>query len=227
MIDLQRPDRRHHLRHRIERNGLVIRRLHIELGQIGRIDAKLRLHFQNDLVVVRGHVDGAHLPRAVSVEKLVADLVGGHAIDRGLLAVDLDRELRILDVEIGGDVLQSIDLGDAVAHHRRRVVERVRIAALQRVLILALRRTSADVQVLDALEKGLKTRHLQRLLPEPRHHHGRGLTLLLRLQTDEQASVVRRRIGPAGPDRAVYKLDRGIGAQNIGKKLLPCAHRLE
>ena len=173
MIDLQRPDRRHQLGHRIQRNGLVVGGLHIELGEIGRIDPELRLRFQDDLVVVGRHVDGADLTRAVGVVELVAHLIDGNAVDRGLLAVDVDRHLRILDVEIGGDVEQSRHLGDLVAHLRRQPVERFGIAALQGVLVLALRRPAADVEVLDALEERLHPRNLGGLLAQTRHHHRR------------------------------------------------------
>ena len=125
VIDLQRTDRRHQFGHRVQRNGLVVRGLHVELGKIRGIDAKLRLHLQDDLIVVRRHVDGADLAPAIGVVELVADLIDGDAVDRGLFAVDLDRHLRIFDVEIGGDVEQPGHLGDPVAHFRREPVERI------------------------------------------------------------------------------------------------------
>ncbi len=59
---------------------------------------------------------------AVCVEQFLADLIDGDAVDRRLLAVDLHRHLRILDVEIGGDVPQALELCDLVAHLRRNVV---------------------------------------------------------------------------------------------------------
>ena len=161
MVDLQRPTDRHQFGDRIERDGLVVGGLHIELRKVRRIDAKLRLRLQDDLVVVGRHVDGADLARAIGVVELVAHLIDGDAVDRGLFAVDIDGHLRVLDVEIGGDVEQSRHLRDLVAHLRRQPIERFSIAALQRVLILALRRPAADVQVLDALEERLNSRNLR------------------------------------------------------------------
>ena len=158
VVDLQRADARHHFGHRIQRNGPVVGRLHIELGQIGRIDAELRLRLQDDLVVVRRHVDGADLPRAIGVVELVADLIDGDAVDRGLLAVDVDRHLRVLDVEVGGDVEQARNLLDLVAHLRRQPIQRLGVAALHHVLILGLGNPAADIEVLDRLKERLHAR---------------------------------------------------------------------
>ncbi len=202
MVDLQRPHRRHQFGHRIQRDGLVVRRLHIELGQIGRIDAELRLRLQDDLVVVGRHVDGADLTRAIGVVELVAHLIDGDAVDRGLLAVDVDGHLRVLDVEIGGDVEQSRHLGDLVAHLRRQPVQRFSVAALQGVLVLALRRPAADVEVLDALEERLHSRNLGGLLAQTRHHHRRRSRSFLGLQRDEQPAVIGGHVGAARADGA-------------------------
>ena len=119
MVDHQRPHRRHHLRHRIERNGAALRGLHIELREIGGIDAEFRLRLHDDLIVVGRHVDGADLPRAIGIEQLVTHLIYGDAEHRGLLAVDLDGQLRILYVEIVGDVEQPRHLRYLLAHLRR------------------------------------------------------------------------------------------------------------
>ena len=164
MIDQQRAHRRHQFGDRIERDRLVVGGLHVKLGEVGRIDTKLRLRFENDLIVVRGHVDGADLPRTVGIVELVAHLIDGDAVHRGLLAIDVDSHLRIFDVEIGRDVEQSRQLRDLVAHLGRKTIERFGIAALQGVLVLALRGPAADVEVLQALEKHQHAGNLRCLL---------------------------------------------------------------
>jgi len=58
-----------------------------------------------------------------SVIKLVADLVDGDAVDRGLLAIDIDGHLRVLDIEVGGNVEQPGYLCDPVAHFRRNTIK--------------------------------------------------------------------------------------------------------
>ena len=202
VVDLQRTDRRHQLGHRRQRNGHVVRRLHVELGQIGRIDAELRLHFQDDLVVVRRHVDGADLARAVGVVELVADLIDGDAVDRGLLAVDIDRHLRILDVEVGGDVEQARQLGDLVAHLGR-----------QRDTAIRYRRSAActDTGSCDGRPPIFRFWMLWKNACMPGTcvafwrsrpmTTGAGSRSLLRLQRDEQPAVIRGRIGSAGRRR--------------------------
>ena len=84
------------------------------------------LALQDHLVVVRRRVDRRDLAGAEGVEQLLPDLVDRDAVDRRLLAIDLDRHLRILDVEVGVDVAQAVDLGDLVAHLRRDAIERCR-----------------------------------------------------------------------------------------------------
>ena len=227
VVDLQRTDGRNQLRHRRQRDGHVVLGLHVELGEIGRIDAELRLHFQDDLVVVRRHVDGADLARAIGVVELVADLIDGDAVDRRLLAVDIDRHLRVLDVEVGGDVEQARQLLDLVAHLGRQPVQRLGVAALHHVLILALGNPAADIEVLDRLEERLHARNLAGLDAQPADDRVEVVALLLRLQRNEQAAVIRRRVGPAGADGGIEVFDRGIGLQHLDQRLLPLLHRLE
>ena len=78
-----------------------------DLRQARRIGAELGRGLEDDLIVVARRIDRRDLARAEGVEQLLADLIDGDAVDRRLLAVDLDRHLRIGDVEVGGDVEQA------------------------------------------------------------------------------------------------------------------------
>src|SRR5205823_3668300 len=227
MIDLQRANRRYQFRNCVQRDGLVVRGLHVELGQIGWIDAELGLGLQDDLIVVGRHVDGADLAPAIGVIELVADLVDGDAVDRGLLAIDIDRHLRVLDIEVGGDVEQSRYLRDLFAHLRCNTIERFSVAALQDVLILALGNPPADAQVLNALEEGLHAGNLGGLLPQASDYGGGAVTLFLRFQRDEQPAVIRGRIRAARTDRAVDVIDCRIRFQYVDQRLLPHPHGLK
>ena len=227
MIDLQRADGRYKFRNRVERDGLVVRGLQIELGQIGRVDAELGLCLEDDLIVVGWHIDGADLTSAIGVIKLVADLVDGDAVDRGLLAIDIDGHLRVLDIEVGGNVEQPGYLCNPVAHFRRNTIKRFSVAALQDVLILALGNPPADAQVLNALEEGLHAGNLGGLLPQASDYGGGAVTLFLRFQRDEQPAVIRGRIRAARTDRAVDVIDRRIRFQHIDQRLLPHLHGLK
>ena len=126
MVDRQRPHGRHHLRDRVERDGLVVGRLQIDLREVGRIDAEARLRLEDDLIVVGRLEDRADLPRAEGVEQLVADLIGADAVDRRLFAVDLHGHLRILDLEIVGHVQHAGNLRDLLHHLRSDRVELLR-----------------------------------------------------------------------------------------------------
>src|SRR5204862_7079459 len=61
-------------------------------------------------------LDRGDLAGAESVEQFLPDLIDRDAVDRRLFAVDLHIHLRILDVEIAGDVAQSRDFRDLLAH---------------------------------------------------------------------------------------------------------------
>ena len=110
MIDLQRPDRGREPRHRLQRHRLAARGLQEDTRQRRDVGLELRLALQDHLIVVVRRVDGRDLARAEGVEQFLANLVDGDAVDRRLLAVDLDRHLRIAEVEVGGDVAHHLRL---------------------------------------------------------------------------------------------------------------------
>ena len=150
VIDLQRADRGYDAGDRRERNRLpdghavavdAARPVPAAVPSATLVFTKMfcscegsawnsRQALQNDLIVVGRRVDGRDLPGAEGVEQFLPDLVDGDAVNRRLLAIDLDRHLRILDVEIGGDVAQPVDLGDLVAHFRRDVIQAARCRSI-------------------------------------------------------------------------------------------------
>ena len=139
----------------------------------------------------------AHLARAERIEQFLANLVDRNSVDCRRLAIDLDRHLRIVDVEVAADVAQAFELRNLVAHFRRDPVQRVSVARLQRVLVLALRDAAGDVDVLDILEiHG----HAGTALAASRRRRWitavDAFALFPRLERDEHAPVVGGRIGP-------------------------------
>ena len=205
------------------RSGAV--RLDEDVLQLRRIGLELRLAFENDLIVVGCRVDRRNLARAKGVEQFLADLVDRNAVDRRLLAVDLDRHLRILDVEIGGDVAQSLDLGDLVAHLRRDLVQERGIARLQRVLKLALGNAAGDVDVLNVLEIHRHTGNGIGGAPQALNDVGRAFAaLLLGFERDEHAAGIERRIRTTRPDRGIDVIYRLVRADDLGDLSLQRGH---
>src|SRR4029079_4388753 len=155
MIDLQRTDRGNETRDPRKGHRRPVGRLHEDMVEILRALLELRLGLENDLVIVCRRIDGRDLPRAECVIELLAHLIDRDAIDRRLLAIDLDRHLWILYVEIGRDIKQSGDLSDLVAQFGRDAIEAFGIVGLQRVLILTLVQSPTEIDVLDRLKEDL------------------------------------------------------------------------
>ena len=202
--------------------------LHEDVLQLRRIGLKPRLALEDDLIIVGRRVNARHLARAEGVEQLLTDLVDSDAVDGRHFAVHFDRHLRILDVEIGGDVAQPLDLGDPVAQFRRHIVEELGVARLQRVLVLALGNAAGDVDVLNVLERDCHPRNgVGGAAQALDHRRGIFLALTPRLERDEQAAVIERRVRPAGAHRGIDVIDRGIGANDFRDLALQIDHALE
>ena len=190
-------------------------------------DLKFRHGFENDLIVVDRRVDGGDLAHAEGVVELLADLIDGDAVDRRLLAIDLDRDLRVLDVKVGGDVEQARNLRDLVAQFRRHAIERRGVVGLQRVLILALGQLAAEIDVLDRLKKDLNAGNDIGVLPQARADLRQAAVLaalVARLERHQHAAAVADRIGAAGADRGIDVVHRRIRAHDVGDLALQRRH---
>src|SRR5262249_56341543 len=115
-----------------------------------------------------------------------------------------------------GDVAQPFDLGDLVAQFRREIVQELGVAGLQRVLVLALGNAAGDVDVLDVLEiHGHAGNSIGGAAQTLDHRRGIFVALLPRLERDEHAPDVERRVRPAGAHRGIDVVDPGIGADYL------------
>ena len=85
-----------------------------------------------------GRVDGADLPRAVRVVERVLDLVDVDAERRGPVAVDADLDLRVLDLQVAGDVGEPRDVVQPLLERGGALVQGVDVGALQGELVQAL-----------------------------------------------------------------------------------------
>ena len=202
--------------------------LHEDVLQLRRIGLKPRLALEDDLIIVGRRVNARHLARAEGVEQLLTDLVDSDAVDGRHFAVHFDRHLRILDVEIGGDVAQPLDLGDPVAQFRRHVVEELGVTRLQRVLVLALGNAAGDVDVLNVLEIHRHAGNgIGGVAQALNHRGGIFAALFPRLERNKHAPDVGRRVRPARSHRRIDVVDRGIGADDCRDLSLQVDHTLE
>src|SRR5207253_11428149 len=107
---------------------------------------ELELWFQlgDDFVFVIGRVDGGNEPRTVCGVQRLLDLLRGYAQGRGFVAINVNADLRVLDLQIAGDILQLRELAQLALQLGNVVIQFGDIRALQRILILALGQVAAN-----------------------------------------------------------------------------------
>ena len=213
------------MRHRGQRHRRAVRRLEIDAVEVVRPGLVFRHAFQDHLVVVGRSIDGRDLARAEGIVQFLTHLIDRHAIDRRLLAVDLDGDLRILDIEIGGDIEQAGDIRHLVAHLGRQPIQRVSVVRLHRVLVLAFRRPAAEIDVLNRLEEYLDAGHVRGGTAQPRDDRLDVVALGAGFKRDQHAAAVDQRIGTAGANGRIDVIDGGIGLDDIGDLALVLDHR--
>src|SRR5262249_727477 len=127
VIDLQWAHGRFETCHRRQRNRRPGRCFKIYAREIVGAYAIVGLRLENDLIVIDRTVNCRHLPRTEGVVQLLANLIDRDAIDSRFFTIDLDRDLRIGNVEIRGDIKQPGNLRNLLAHFRRDAIERARV----------------------------------------------------------------------------------------------------
>ena len=129
---------------------------------------------------------------------------------------------------VGRDVAQFRQGLQLVEDLRRPGVELVEIGVLQRVLELRAREARADGDVLRRLQVEPGALHLRELRPQPRDDlEGVDVALVPRLQRDEHAAVVLRRVADAGAERHRHRVDRRVGLDDRAELLLQLDHLRE
>ena len=202
---------------RRRRDGAAAVGLDEDVLQARRIGPELRLGLQDHLVVVARRVDRRDLAVAEGVEQLLADLVDGDAVDRRLLAIDLDHHLRVGDVEIGGDVEQARRPWQSCRAIPARACRACRcrsIAACTGYWLLLIRPPTLMFWIIWKNTvmpvTALAARRMRR------NDFAQGPALVLGLERHQHAAVVERGIGAADADGRVDVEHRRIGAHDLG-----------
>ena len=155
----------------------------------------LRVELDDDLIAVGRAEDRRDLLGAEAGIERRAQRVGVDAERGRLVAVDHQRRLQGVVLQIGGDV------GEVRAVRRHRVGQLLRprcrssplSSALHDQLILALpTRARRCCRFCTGMHVGVDARHVGELPPQIRQHRLEVGTLVLRLQLDEQPAVVQR-----------------------------------
>ena len=121
--------------------------------QLVGIELKLRLAFQNDVVLVHLRIHGADLPLAERVIKSVIDGGGRDAEARGGNTVDYQRYGETAGLLIGGNVFQAGQLLEPGDETIGPVIQLIRVGIFERVLVLRAAHAIVNGDVLNGLHK--------------------------------------------------------------------------
>ena len=156
---VRRHERRLHL-------PLIRRRLEVQQRQRRRVALELGRQLEQHLVLVDRAVDRRHPLRAVRVVERVFDRAGRHAQRGGLVAIDVDVDLRAADLEVTRDVHEGRLGGERLLHGPGGRVEFLPIRRLHRELIQALAHLAADPDRRRVLQEHLHADDLVELGPQ-------------------------------------------------------------
>ena len=222
-------DRAERDQRRRRRVGWDRRRPHVQFVQRRRILLELRRDLQDHLVLVVRRINLRHLPRAVGVIQSALNLSHVQAERRDLVAIQIDLDLRILQLKVAADVFDALDLADLGLEQRRPVIQLRRVGILHRELIEAARALLAtEVDRWLVHHVNAHARHLRQLRPQLRHDLiDVEFPLGARLQVDGDAALVESAAAGATADIAAQSGNVRILPDDRGDLFLVAHHLVE
>ncbi len=176
------------------------RRAHPQLAERADVLLVLRQQLHHDPVLVRRRVDRRHLPLAERVVQRVLDLARRHAELARRLAIDVDRDLRILDQQVARDVDQARATAAGASPAARAAVFSAVMSPLCSVYWYRLFDARPPIEIAGGFWMNVRdagdARH--RLREVARDLVGAAIPLVDRLEVDRELALVRRRRGADG-----------------------------
>src|SRR5215475_10372986 len=161
----------------------------VELLKRGGVFLEIGRNLKNDAVLIELTKDRSHLPLPKCVVKNVVNRLRRNAVSADRVAIDLQHHSRSCRLQITCDVLQLRQSGKLVENDRCPLKEFSDVGVLQRVLILGLGNSSADLYILACLPKQSNSGNLQGGLPKAIEDlGGTRLALAERLQIDHHST---------------------------------------
>ena len=142
--------------------GTGLRTGDVKLRQRGRLALELGFDFKDDPVFGHIRVNDGGLDFTVSLPERVFNLLHGHAQRGGLVAVNLDIDLRSGDQQIAGYILKAFGVLGQPGHQFGRPFKQfLHVGVLQAVLVKPLARHAAEPDERRRLHIGINARHLR------------------------------------------------------------------
>src|ERR1019366_2620652 len=216
---------RYQLRDGVERNHFPSAGADVEKGKLVRIVLEFRQQFYDDVVLIVGRVYGADLAGTVRGIESIGNLSRRQSQCVRFIVVDFHGELRVLDLQVAGNILQLRKCAESTLQLGRILVELRRVGRLQRVLVLRLGQRSADADGGRNLHEDVQARNLRHFRTKFLNHLHRAHVvdaIFLVPQPKEDATLID---GIADRRHGVH--DAGIEPHNIGYFLLQLHHVLK
>ena len=225
MIHHQGAHGRHQFCDGVERNQFAGVRADVEKGQLGRIVLVFRQQFHDDVILIVGRVYGADLAGTVGGIERIGDLRRRQSKGGRFIVVDFHGELRVLYLQVAGNVLQLRKGAESAFQLGRILVKLGRVGRLQRVLVLRLGQRSADADDRRNLHEHIQAGNLRYLRTKFLNHFGRAHVvdaIFLVFQAKKDATLIG-----GTPDRRHGVHDAGIEPHNVSHLLLQLHHVLK
>ena len=131
---------------------------------------KAPVYFEQHAVLIARRINGRHPLRSVGRKQSTLNLFRTHMQRRRAVAVNLQRHLRALDLQIASDLRQPRNFAQFLLKHLRAAAQLLNVAALQRVLIQTLGHRPANANQRRILQKRAGGVQAIQLRPQPGDH---------------------------------------------------------
>ena len=175
--------------------------MNVDVVQLPRVLLKLRIGFENHVILIELRVQRVNLPLSESVIQRVVDGRRRYAEARRSGAVDDQRLRDAAQLLVGhhvGEFRKPRQLRDEIVHHG---VQLRLIRIFKRVLVFGTAHPVVNGKVLHRLHIELDPRYLCEFRSQPVDHLRRAdLALIERLEIDLNAAAIERRVGAVRAD---------------------------
>src|SRR6266481_2500866 len=207
------------------RRRLAARRMHIN---VFRVLLELRVHFQDDVVLIQLRENGGDQALAESVVERVVYIGGKNSEARSGIAIDGEHREQALVLLVAGDITQLGQRFEFVHEARDPIGQLLGVHVLQAVLKLRAADAVFDGEVLHRLHEERYPVHLgERGLKAADYVGGRNPALAEGLEVDLDTAAVESRVDPVNADERGEALDRRVLQDHVGQGALPAHHGRE
>src|SRR5215469_4679689 len=220
--------RRVEVRKGAERHLCAVGGFHVNVFQRVGILLKLRVYFDDHVILIQLSEDGGDLPLAISVVERVINIRGENAEARGGVTVNAERSEQTLIQLVAGDVAQLRKRFQLVHESRGPIGKLFRVHVFKAVLELRAADAVFDGQVLNWLEKKRDAVHLGKFRLEAANYvRSVDFALGQRLQIDLHAAGVESGVCAVNTNERGEAFDGRVFQDHVSESALAPGHGIK